>query len=103
MRASFAVLALATISSFALAAPATAGMCEGTVRGLSSSYNERTGSGFLAVRLRPSASSRKLGELYNSEQVEIFRRRGAWYRVASLDKNVEGWVFARYVRNSCQY
>lgn len=102
MRAIFAAAFLA-LGSFGLSSTATAGMCEGRVRGLSATYNQKTGSGFLAVRLRPSASSRKMGELYNGERVEIFRRRGAWYRIAALDKNLEGWVFDRYIWNECRY
>lgn len=102
MRSFFAATAFAALA-LAMPVPAAAGMCEGVVRGLSSTYNQKTGAGFLAVRLRPSATARKVGELYNSERVEIFRRRGNWYRVAALDKNVEGWVFARFVRNECGY
>jgi Bacterial SH3 domain len=78
--------------------------CEGTVHGLSGRYNPRTGSGFLAVRAGPKASASQVGELFNRDTVEVFERRGKWYKIASTtDANNEGWVSARYLHNDCRY
>ncbi len=78
--------------------------CEGTVHGLSGRYNPRTGSGFLAVRAGPKRAATQVGELFNGDTVEVFDRRGNWYKVASTtDANNEGWVSARYLRNDCRY
>ncbi len=84
-----------------LTLPAQAQYCEGTVHGLSRTYNAATGSGFLAVRAGPSSKARKVGELYNGNTVEIFARRGNWYRVAM--GGIDGWVSVRWMRNSCRY
>jgi hypothetical protein len=82
-------------------APAGAQYCEGRVHGLSGRYNLATGSGFLAVRTRPSASAPMVAQLFNRDTVEIFGRRGNWYHV-ELD-GLEGWANARWVWNSCDY
>jgi uncharacterized protein YgiM (DUF1202 family) len=103
MRKTLAAFSLITLAGLALAAPAQAQMCEGTVHGLSSHYNPSTGSGFLAVRSKPRASSYQKGELFNSDKVEIFDRRGNWYKIASEDSPLEGWASARYIWNDCQY
>ena len=95
------VTALAAI--LALAAPASAQYCEGKVRGLSNNYNPATGSGFLAVRAGPTRSATQLGELFNGDTVEIFRRKGSWYKVAATDGSVEGWASVRWIRNDCRY
>jgi hypothetical protein len=87
--------------SFSAAAPAAAQYCEGTVHGLSGRYNLATGSGFLAMRIRPSASAPMVAQLFNRDTVEIFGRRGNWYHV-ELD-GLEGWANARWMRNSCGY
>lgn len=71
--------------------PAHAGTCEGTVIGLSGTYNAKTGSGFLAVRSGKSANSRKVGELFNGDVVTIWAHEGKWYQVD------DGWVFDRYI------
>lgn len=102
MRMSTALLSAAAVSClFAFAPPAFAGMCEGTVHGLSSHYNPATGSGFLAVRSKPKSSSTKRGELFNGDKVEIFDRSGNWYKVAAFDQPLEGWAHARWIRNDC--
>jgi uncharacterized protein YgiM (DUF1202 family) len=82
-------------------APAGAQYCEGRVHGLSRHYNLATGSGFLAVRARPASSSRMVGQLFNGDTVEIFDRRGNWYRVAM--GGIDGWASARWMWNSCGY
>ncbi|HAH08520.1 MAG TPA: SH3 domain-containing protein [Alphaproteobacteria bacterium] len=96
-------LAIAGAISLAMVPAAQAGMCEGVVRGLSRHYNQYEGSGFLAVRTKPTSSARKVGELYNGDRVEVFRRKGNWYRVASLSNSLEGWAHARWIRNECGY
>jgi Bacterial SH3 domain len=94
---------VATLSIFNSSA-AFAQYCEGTVHGLSGRYNPATGSGFLAVRAGPKRSATQVGELFNGDTVEVFSRRGSWYRVASTtDARNEGWVSARYLRNDCRY
>jgi uncharacterized protein YgiM (DUF1202 family) len=103
MRKTLIALSLAGLGALALSAPAQAQMCEGTVHGLSSHYNPHTGSGFLAVRSKPRASSYQKGELFNGDKVEIFDRKGNWYKVASEDSPLEGWASSRYIWNDCQY
>lgn len=83
--------------------PAAAQYCEGTVHGLSSRYNAATGAGFLAVRAGPRKSASQVGELYNRDKVEIFTRRGNWYKVAATDGSTEGWANASYIWNDCDY
>lgn len=102
IRRRFAALVL-TLPLLALAAAeaAQAQYCEGTVHGLSGRYNPATGSGFLAVRTRPSTRAPQVGELFNGDTVEIFDRRGNWYRVAM--GGIDGWASARWLRNSCRY
>jgi len=101
-KVAFAAVALAAAGlSLGAAMPAGAQYCEGTVHGLSGRYNPATGSGFLAVRARPSGSSRLVWQLFNGDTVEIFGRRGNWYHV-ELD-GLEGWANARWLRNSCAY
>jgi hypothetical protein len=99
------VLAAAAIGAaglfFHASAPAGAQYCEGRVHGLSRHYNLATGSGFLAIRARPSGSARMVGQLFNGDTVEIFGRRGNWYHV-ELD-GLEGWAHARWMWNSCGY
>lgn len=90
----FAVVALAA-SPIVFSSSAHAGSCDGVVRGLSKTYNAKTGSGFLAVRQRPTSRSRKVGELFNGNRVELYSKRGKWYEVDN------GWAFARYIRTSC--
>lgn len=92
-------LAVALLSSLAFAPAAHAGSCQGTVGGLSNTYNLAKGSGFLAVRSRPTAKSRMKGQLFNGNIVEVDRRRGNWLYVYT--DNGQGWVFARYVRRGC--
>jgi uncharacterized protein YgiM (DUF1202 family) len=84
-------------------APALAQYCEGTIHGLSRRYNPATGSGFLAVRAGPKKSASQVGELFNGDKVEIFDRRGNWYKIAALDGSSEGWANAGYIRNDCNY
>jgi uncharacterized protein YraI len=95
------IAALAAVLAFA--APASAQYCEGKVRGLSSHYNPRTGEGFLAVRAGPSRSAAQYGELFNGDTVEIFTRKGKWYKIAATNGSVEGWASVRWIRNDCHY
>ena len=93
-----AVLVTGTLA-FSASAPAYAGSCDGTVRGLSSTYNKAKGTGFLAVRARPTTNSRMKGELFNGDNVELYSRRGNWYEVGF--DGLEGWSFHKYIRTSC--
>ena len=103
------IMALATSASTlvmaaCLSAPAHAQYCEGTVHGLSNYYNQATGSGFLAVRAGPRAAATQRGELYNGDKVEVFSRRGNWYKIATANgPMLEGWVNARWLHNECGY
>jgi uncharacterized protein YraI len=95
---------LAVVAAIGFAAsvmPAQAQYCEGTVFGLSGRYDLAKGTGFLAVRSAPSSKARMVGELYNGNTVEIFSRKGNWYRVAM--GGIDGWANARWMRNSCRY
>jgi uncharacterized protein YraI len=94
-------LAAVAVALAMFAPPAQAQYCEGTVHGLSRTYNVAKGTGFLAVRSGPSSKARMVGELYNGDTVEIFTRQGNWYRVAM--GGIDGWVSARWMRNSCRY
>jgi uncharacterized protein YraI len=99
-------LGLTAISALIIAGsiqPAAAQYCEGKVRGLSNNYNPATGSGFVAVRAGPTRSATQLGELFNGDTVEIFRRKGNWYKVAATNGSVEGWASVRWIRNDCRY
>lgn len=97
------IMALAAIATISIGSsvPVEAQYCEGTVHGLSGRYNLARGTGFLAVRARPNASSRMVGQLFNGDTVEIFDRRGNWYRVAM--GGIDGWANARWMWNSCRY
>jgi uncharacterized protein YgiM (DUF1202 family) len=95
------LLSIAAVIAFA--APASAQYCEGKVRGLSNYYNPSTGSGFLAVRAGPTRSAAQLGELFNGDTVEIFTRKGKWYKIAATNGSVEGWASVRWIRNDCHY
>lgn len=95
-------LALALALAFVpTGSDAYAQYCEGTVFGLSGTYNLKAGSGFLAVRSRPSASARMVGQFFNGDTTEILDRKGNWYRVAI--GGVDGWASAKWIRNSCGY
>lgn len=103
MKAKVLAAALAVgVSSLLLGtAPASAQYCHGTVHGLSRYYNLATGSGFLAVRARPSSSSRMIGQLFNGDQTVILDRRGSWYKIRF--RGARGWAHARWIWNSCGY
>jgi uncharacterized protein YgiM (DUF1202 family) len=97
-----------TVSALALSSsistPAYAQYCEGTVHGLYGRYNPSTGAGFLAMRAGPGAAATLVGELFNGDKVEIFQRRGNWYKVATASgPMLEGWVNARWLWNDCRY
>ena len=96
-------LAVAAVAAAGLgfSSPVSAQYCEGTVHGLSSYYNLATGSGFLAVRSRPTSSSRMLAQLFNGDRVEILDRQGNWYKVWT--GSVDGWSNRKWMRNSCGY
>ncbi len=100
-KAAFFAGVCAVLAGIVAADTASAQYCEGTVVGLSGRYNLAKGTGFLAVRARPSASSRMVGQLFNGNTVEIFDRRGNWYRVAM--GGIDGWASSRWMRNSCGY
>jgi len=95
--------AAAVIAGVAIGAstPAQSQYCEGTVHGLSKHYNLATGSGFLAVRKRPTSSSRMVHQLFNGDQVEITDRSGNWYFVGG--NGWEGWANRKWMWNSCNY
>jgi hypothetical protein len=97
------MIAGATLFAATLGAspPVSAQYCEGTVFGLSSNYNPATGSGFLAIRKNPTTNSQKIGELFNGDKVEIFDRKGNWYKIAA--GMTEGWSYYKWMRNSCPY
>ena len=100
MRASVVGLALVLMLGPA-GSSAFAQYCEGTVHGLSGVYNLKKGTGFLAVRARPSSKSRMVGQFFNGDTTEILDRRGNWYRVAI--GGIDGWASATWIRNSCGY
>lgn len=104
MRKFLLVFPLLAIAAF-VPTPAQAQYCEGTVHGLSSTYNSATGAGFLAVRSKPRASSHKRGEIFNGDKVEIFDLSGNWYKVATVDgvPVLEGWAHVRWISNDCGY
>ena len=89
---------------------ALAGDCTGRVSGVRpiSSYDHRTGAGFLAVRRGPSSATRQIGEVYAGDLLSVYDRRGNWYHVTCMEGDCEdplwgpafpsGWVSARYVR-----
>lgn len=96
------VAALATVAAtLAIGAPtpAQAQYCEGTVHGLSRTYNLARGTGFLAVRAGPSASTLMVHQLFNGDTVEITDRRGSWYFVGG--DGFEGWAHRNWMSNSC--
>ena len=104
MRKMFILFSAVAILGIFNSSAAFAQYCEGTVYGLSGRYNPRTGSGFLAVRAGPKRAASQVGELFNGDTVEVFDRRGNWYKVASTtDARNEGWVSARYLHNDCRY
>lgn len=97
-------MAAAAAAALLAATPARAQYCEGTVHGLSSDYDAEAGTGFLAIRAKPKASSHQRGELLNGDTVEIFNRKGNWYRIATASGDlIEGWAHARWISNSCPY
>lgn len=100
---SAAALAGAFLFNASMPQDASAQYCEGKVHGLSSHYNPSTGSGFLAVRAGPRRAATQVGELFNGDKVEIFDRRGNWYKVAALDGSSEGWSSAKHIWNDCDY
>ncbi len=83
------------------AAPASAQYCEGTVHGLSGRYNLATGAGFLAVRARPSAKARMVGQMFNGNTAEILDKSGSWYRIEI--GGISGWVNRKWMRNDCGF
>jgi hypothetical protein len=101
-RSVISVSILATVLFAAGAStPALSQYCEGTVHGLSKTYNLAKGSGFLAVRARPTSSSRMVHQLFNGDTVEITDRSGSWYFVGGA--GFEGWAHRKWMRNSCNF
>lgn len=93
------LLGLAVATSTFSANQAYASDCYSSVKGLSSNYNKAKGNGFLAVRSRPSSSSRELGELFNGERINVFAKKGRWFEIAF--RGGSAWVFGKYVRLGC--
>lgn len=96
-------LALVLLSAILAPGIAQSRECQGTVHGLSSTYDTATGSGFLAVREMPNSSSAKLAELFNGDTVFITGRQGGWYSVELEGGSDEGWVSAKWLENSCSF
>lgn len=98
-------LSLAAVAAAAIAlatsTPARSQYCEGTVHGLSKVYNFNKGTGFLAVRKRPTSSSRMVAQLFNGDTVEITDRSGNWYFVGG--DGFEGWAHRKWMWNSCNF
>lgn len=80
----------------------------GQVQGL-----KADGDGFLAVRSGPGSDYRKLDEVYNGDQLQIFEKRGSWYGVVyrsngedfgcsttprPLPYTFKGWVHQNWVK-----
>jgi uncharacterized protein YraI len=95
------LLLTTSLSLTLLQVPAVTGYCEGTVFGLSNTYNLARGTGFLAVRASPSSKARMVGQFFNGNTTEILGRRGNWYRVAI--GGIDGWASAKWIHNSCSY
>lgn len=95
-----AIAAVTATLTIGVATPVQAQYCEGTVHGLPSSYNLARGTGFLAMRARPSASSPMVHQLFNGDTVEITDRRGSWYFVGG--DGFEGWAHRNWMSNSCR-
>ena len=93
---SFAACVLAVGTS----APVQAGSCDGVVGGLSSNYDSKRGTGFLAVRAGRSSKSRKKGELFNGDVVELYSRKGKWYEVGTAS-GLSGWAYHKWIRTTC--
>ncbi|MBT1154206.1 SH3 domain-containing protein [Aminobacter anthyllidis] len=101
-KAALSAAAIATIAAtlaIGAATPVQAQYCEGTVHGLSRTYDLARGTGFLAVKARPSASSPMVRQLFNGDTVEITDRRGSWYFVGG--DGFEGWAHRNWMSNSC--
>lgn len=96
LAAGFVACFLTTWSS----APADAGSCDGTVGGLSSTYNKERGTGFLAVRARPTTRSKMKDELFNGDTVELYSRKGKWYEVSG-PSGISGWAHRNWIRTDC--
>ena len=94
-----AFVTVAATLQIGIATPVQAQYCEGTVHGLSRSYNLARGTGFLAVRAGPSASAPMVHQLFNGDTVEITDRRGNWYFVGG--DGFEGWAHRNWMSNSC--
>ncbi|MEL6947288.1 MAG: SH3 domain-containing protein, partial [Pseudomonadota bacterium] len=78
LKSACALAAFAGAVTLLPAPPAEAGSCPGTVYRLSSNFNLAKGTGFLAIRSRPTSRSRMKGQLFNGNSVEVDRRRGNW-------------------------
>lgn len=103
-RAALSAAALTTAAvtlAVGTTSPVQAQYCEGTVHGLSRSYDLTRGTGFLAVRAGPSAAAPMVHQLFNGDTVEITDRRGSWYFVGG--DGFEGWAHRKWMRNSCGY
>jgi uncharacterized protein YraI len=105
------IVTLATVLiASALAWPAAAGDCTGTVVGVQplSQYDHNAGTGFLAVRSGPGARYAQTGEVYAGDMVSVYDRRGDWYAVTCMEgactnplwgpATPSGWVYRKFVR-----
>ena len=92
--------ALGTVAALA-AVPERAHACQGTVYGLSRTYDLKRGSGFLAIRARPSSRARMVGQTFNGNTVDIRRRSGRWLFVFDYGSGKRGWVHGRWVDTYC--
>ena len=84
--------------------------CNGTVVGVrpASQYNHANGRGYLAVRSGPGGKYQQLGEVYASDIVAVYAKRGKWFEVACVQglctnplwgpAYPSGWVHGNYLR-----
>lgn len=69
-----------------------AGCLWATVRGL-----DPNGDGFLAVRSGPGSNYRKLGEIYNGDQVRYCARAGKWMGIYYGSPRRVGWAHSNWL------
>lgn len=88
--------------------------CQAQVTGLASinQYNSRTGTGFLAVRSKPSTKGTKLSEVYQGDTVRVVAQSGNWARIECMSGScrspiagtagARGWSSKKYLSIWCQ-
>jgi hypothetical protein len=52
--------------------------------------------GFLSIRQKPYAT--EIGKLYNGNSVEILEQRGKWYKIRTLDSDLIGWSYSKWIK-----